>query len=234
MPRAWAVVPAAGSSRRMGSGVAKQFLPLCGKTVLAHALVPLLACDRIAGVVLVLPADDTRGRALAPPDERLLIAKGGAERCHSVQHGLERLDGRAGEDDWVLVHDAARPCLAGEALESLFQALGTDAVGGLLAEPLADTLKAVDEAGRAARTVPRDGLWRALTPQMFRYGMLRQALATAIADGVMVTDEAAAMEYAGHRPMLVPCLSVNLKITGPADLVLAEAILRLREEGACV
>jgi 2-C-methyl-D-erythritol 4-phosphate cytidylyltransferase len=233
MPRAWGVVPAAGSGSRMGAAVAKQYLPLRGRALLVHALAPLLASARIDAVVLVVAADDERWRELVPPDARLLSATGGAERCHSVANGLERLAERAADDDWVLVHDAARPCLSGAELEALFAALADDPVGGLLAVPLADTLKAADETGRVAGTVPREGLWRALTPQMFRYGLLRRALAAAIADGISVTDEAAAIEHAGHQPLLVAGRAANLKVTGPEDLALAEAVLRRREEGEC-
>lgn len=233
MARVWAIVPAAGSGRRMGASVAKQYLPLCGRPVLAHALGPLLACARIDAVVLVVGGEDVLWRELVPQGDRLLIAQGGVERCHSVFNGLERLADWADDEDWVLVHDAARPCLSPTELERLFDALEGDAVGGLLAVPLADTLKAADESGRVERTVPRERLWRALTPQMFRYGLLKRALAAAIAAGVTVTDEASAIEYAGHRPVLVEGRAANLKITGPEDLALAEAVLRRREEGEC-
>jgi 2-C-methyl-D-erythritol 4-phosphate cytidylyltransferase len=229
MPRAWAVIPAAGRGRRMGGGLAKQYLPLSGRPLLAHALAPLLASARIEAVVLVVAADDEHWRAVISADERLWAATGGAERCHSVFSGLERLAGHAAPADWVLVHDAARPCLSAEELDALFQTLADDPVGGLLAVPLADTLKAADAAGRVARTLPREGLWRALTPQMFRFSLLHAALADALAAGVMVSDEAAAMERAGHRPLLVPGSPANLKVTGPEDLALAEAILRRRE-----
>ena len=227
------MVPAAGSGRRMGAAVAKQYLPLCGRPVLAHALGPLLDCTRIDAVVLVVGGEDERWREFVPQGDRLLIAHGGAERCHSVCNGLERLADRADDEDWVLVHDAARPCLSRAELEQLFEVLQDDAVGGLLAVPLADTLKSADEHGRVERTVPRERLWRALTPQMFRYGLLKSALSAAIAAGVAVTDEASAIEYAGHRPVLVAGRAANLKVTGPEDLALAEAVLRRREEGAC-
>ncbi len=227
--RAWAVVPAAGTGQRMGAGVAKQYLPLLGRPLLVHALEPLLASPRIEAVVLVVAADDSRWAEVAPADARLMSATGGAERCHSVLNGLLRLADRAAPDDWVLVHDAARPCLSHDELEALFIALERDPVGGLLAVPLADTLKAADENGRVQRTVSRDRLWRALTPQMFRYGLLRDALAAAIEGGVMVTDEAAAMEHAGHRPALVAGRAANMKVTGPDDLALAEAVLRRLE-----
>jgi 2-C-methyl-D-erythritol 4-phosphate cytidylyltransferase len=233
MPRAWAVVPAAGSGRRMGSALPKQYLPLRGKPLLSWSLAPLLACERIEAVVLVVAAEDEAWRPLAEGKGRVLSAEGGAERCNSVLNGLARLAGLAADDDWVLVHDAARPCLSREELDALFLALDEDPVGGLLAVPLADTLKAADASGRVARTVPREGLWRALTPQMFRYGLLRDALAAAVGAGITVTDEAAAIENAGFRPLLVPGLAANLKVTGPEDLTLAEAVLRRREEGGC-
>jgi 2-C-methyl-D-erythritol 4-phosphate cytidylyltransferase len=230
MARAWAVVPAAGSGRRMGSTTAKQYLPLRGRPLLAHALAPLLDCRRIEAVVLVVAPDDTRWQSSIASGPRLLIATGGPERCHSVLNGLEALADRAAAEDWVLVHDAARPCLPAADVEALFEQLEQDAVGGLLALPLADTLKRVDDQHRVADTVPRDGLWRALTPQMFRYGLLSTALAAAIDSGEHVTDEAAAMELAGHRPALVAGSGANLKVTTPADLALAEAVLRAREE----
>ena len=230
MSRAWAVVPAAGSGRRMGAVVAKQYLALCGRPLLAHALAPLFACRHLTAVVLVVAPGDQRWQALLRPGERLLTADGGTERCHSVLNGLERLAGVAAEDDWVLVHDAARPCLSGEELEALFSALRDDPVGGLLALPLSDTLKAADDDHRVRETVPREGLWRALTPQMFRYGLLRSALEQAMEAGTVVTDEAAAMELAGHRPALVAGRAGNIKVTSPEDLVLAEAVLRQRGE----
>ncbi|NGP53605.1 2-C-methyl-D-erythritol 4-phosphate cytidylyltransferase [Thioalkalivibrio sp. XN8] len=230
MARAWAVVPAAGSGRRMGAATAKQYLPLRGRPLLAHALAPLLGCKRIEAVVLVVAPDDNGWREAVAPGPRLLTAPGGPERCHSVLNGLAALADRAADDDWVLVHDAARPCLPAEDVEALFEQLEQDPVGGLLALPLADTLKQADDQGHVLGTVPREGLWRALTPQMFRYGLLRQALAAAIESGDHVTDEAAAMELAGHRPALVAGSGSNLKVTTPADLALAEAVLRAREE----
>lgn len=234
MTACWAVVPAAGTGARMGGTVPKQYLPLRGRTVLAHALRPLLDSDRLAGIVLVVSADDERWRAEAPAaGERLLVAEGGAERCHSVLAGLERLADRAAAGDWVLVHDAARPCLSDVDLDRLLDALVDEPVGGLLALPLSDTLKRADAAGRVDATLDRTGLWRAQTPQMFRFGLLRAALSLAVADGVLVTDEAAAMERAGHRPLLVAGSAGNVKVTGPGDLQLAEALLAAGEATAC-
>ena len=233
MARAWAIVPAAGSGRRMGAGVAKQYLLLRGRPLLSFALEPLLRCRRIEAVVLVVAAGDEDWRGSVPEGERVLAVTGGAERCHSVLNGLAQLADLAAPEDWVLVHDAARPCLSGAELDALFEELAGNPVGGLLAVALADTLKAADENRRVMATLPREGLWRALTPQMFRYGLLHAALADAVAAGVLVTDEATAMERAGHRPALVAGRAANLKVTGPEDLLLAEAVLRHREEGGC-
>lgn len=233
MARAWAVVPAAGRSARMGGDTPKPYLPLCGRPLLAHALRPLLECARIEAVVLVVAPADQRWRDAVPPGARLLLATGGAERCHSVYSGLEQLADRAAADDWVLVHDAARPCLSAEELAKLFDTVADDAVGGLLAVPLTDTLKYADAVGRVERTAPRERLWRALTPQMFRFGLLRAALAEAISAGLNVTDEAAAIERAGYFPLLVAGRSANLKVTGPEDLELADAILHRRKEQTC-
>ena len=230
MARAWAVVPAAGSGRRMGAATAKQYLPLRGRPLLAHALAPLLRCRHIEAVVLVIAPGDARWQEAVSPGPRIITAPGGAERCHSVLSGLDALAERAADDDWVLVHDAARPCLGATDLERLFAEIGDDPVGGLLALPLADTLKQADDEHRVAATVPRERLWRALTPQMFRYGLLRRALAEAVEAGAAVTDEAAAMERAGHRPALVAGSGANLKVTTPEDLALADAVLRSREE----
>ncbi len=226
-----AVLPAAGAGSRMGADTPKQYLSLAGKTVLEHSLDVLLACERIATVVLVLSADDEcwpeiKGRY---KDGRVETINGGAERCHSVLNGLEHLAGTAGVDDWVLVHDAARPCVRQQDIEMLMSSLEDDSVGGLLGLPVADTMKQVESDGVILKTVERDGLWRALTPQMFRLGPLRDALQQAIASGVMVTDDAAAMEMAGCQPRMVEGHADNIKVTRPGDLQLAEFYLQSRK-----
>ncbi len=220
---AWAVVPAAGIGRRMGGDLPKQYLPLAGRTVLEHSLAALLDCPRIAGVVVVTAAADpywarVRGRLPGP----VIQAEGGAERCHSVRNGLAALAGWAEAEHWVLVHDAARPCLRPENIDRLMDELAHDPVGGLLAAPALDTMKRSDADGRVTATVDRVGLWHAQTPQMFRYELLVQALDAALAAGRLVTDEAAALEAAGHAPRLVEGHSDNFKITRPGDLALAE------------
>lgn len=230
-PRYWAMVPAAGAGKRMGSAVPKQYLSLAGRPVIAHTLASLLDHPRIDGVAVAIGAGDEWWPTVAAElnaAKPLRVVTGGAERCHSVLNGLEALSEPAQPEDWVLVHDAARPCLTGGDLDRLIDTLADDPVGGLLAVPVRDTLKQADDAGRVAATVDRSRLWHALTPQMFRLGMLHEALSAALARGLLVTDEAAAMEVAGFAPRLVEGRADNLKITRPEDLALAEFYLTRR------
>lgn len=227
--RFWFVVPAAGRSRRMGAAVPKQYLELAGRTLLEHALAPLLESARLCGGVVALAADDVEfARLPVARDARLRTCEGGAERADSVRAGLRALAALAAEDDWVLVHDAARPCLEPQDLQRLIAACEADPVGGLLATPLADTLKRADATAHVAATVERAGLWRALTPQMFRLGRLAAALDACHRDGVVPTDEAAALEHCGLRPLLVPGSPDNIKVTEPADIEVARRWLGAR------
>lgn len=224
MPRHFAIVPAAGSGARFGAEIPKQYLELCGKPLIFHALAVLCACRELERVLVVLSPGDVFWPEFDWRDlgEKLQVAEvGGSTRAESVIGGLNALAGDAREDDWVLVHDAARPCLSSSLLQSLFDELSDDPVGGILALPVADTLKRADAEGRIQATEPRDGLWQAQTPQMFRYGLLREALARVSA----VTDEAGAVEAMGLRPRLVRGESTNLKVTYPADLAVAARIL---------
>jgi 2-C-methyl-D-erythritol 4-phosphate cytidylyltransferase len=217
-------MPAAGSGRRLGSPVPKQYLNLAGRTVIEHALATFLADSRCQQIVVALDPDDQQFRRLPlASDPRLLLVAGGAQRCDSVRNAVAAL--AAADDDWVLVHDAARPCLRRADLDALLAALADDAVGGLLATPLADTLKRADALQRVADTPSRESMWRALTPQMFRLRLLREALQTANTGGREPTDEAQAVEWAGHAPRLVPGRADNLKLTSPADLPLVAAVL---------
>jgi 2-C-methyl-D-erythritol 4-phosphate cytidylyltransferase len=230
-PRYWAMVPAAGAGKRMGSAVPKQYLSLAGRPVIAHTLASLLDHPRIDGVAVAIGAGDEWWPTVAAElnaAKPLRVVTGGAERCHSVLNGLEALSEPAQPEDWVLVHDAARPCLTAGDLDRLIDTLADDPVGGLLAVPVRDTLKQADDAGRVAATVDRSRLWHALTPQMFRLGMLHEALRAALARGLLVTDEAAAIEAAGFAPRLVEGRADNLKITRPEDLALAEFYLTRR------
>jgi len=216
-------MPAAGIGRRFGADRPKQYAPLCGRTVIEWALEPFLTDPRCAGVVVALAADDPYWASMAAPT--VLAAPGGPERSHSVRNGLASLADRANREDWVLVHDAARPCLPRQDLDRLLADLATHPVGGLLATPAADTLKRADASRNVEQTVDRAGLWRALTPQMFRYGRLCEALDRAHAGGRTPTDEAQAIEWLGDRPRLIEGAAANLKITSAADLAIAAALL---------
>lgn len=229
----WAVVPAAGVGKRMGVAIPKQYLDLHGRTVIEHTLSRLCRHAQISAVVVSLGAEDGHWPDVAArlsDQDKLLTTVGGAERCHSVYNGLLKLEGRAHDDDWVLVHDAARPCLHHNDIDRLIATLAGHAVGGLLGVPVADTMKRTNEEGEVIATVSRDNLWRAMTPQMFRYGLLKRALADALNANAMVTDEAAAIERAGHTPRMVECRADNIKITRPEDLTLAEMYLARQEQ----
>lgn len=224
--RVFGLIPAAGTGSRMGGDLPKQYAPLGGRPMLAHAIAALLADRRVERVLVVVAAGDERYKQLGR-DARVEFAPvGGASRAESVRNGLARLMMSASAEDWVLVHDAARPCLAPDELAALIDALADEPVGGLLAVAVADTIKR-ETGGRVDRTVERAGLWRALTPQMFRLGVLADALERA-RDLAAITDESSAVERIGHAPRLVPGRASNIKVTRPDDLPLAEAILRLQ------
>ena len=236
--RYWLVMPAAGVGRRFGHTTPKQYAPLQGRTVIEWALAPFLADPQCAGASISLASDDPYWGAVAERLAKLpgrtaeiIVAAGGAERSQSVRKGLEALAGRATPDDWVLVHDAARPCLSIHDLGQLLERLGSHRVGGILATPAADTLKRAlpNPDPEIDQTVDRAGLWRALTPQMFRYKLLSDALDQALATGRLPTDEAQALEWTGEHPVLVQGSAANIKITSADDLVLAAALLNARE-----
>jgi 2-C-methyl-D-erythritol 4-phosphate cytidylyltransferase len=227
--RRWAVVVAAGRGQRFGGGVPKQYVRLLGRSVLSWSLGALLSEPSIEGIVVALARGDRRWPRIAESREpRVSTCAGGDRREVSVANALDALSSRARDSDWVLVHDAARPCLRREDLVSLVEATRNDPVGGILAVPVADTLKADDGHGRSSHTAPRELLWRALTPQMFRYGLLKRALALCIDRERPVTDEASAIEALGLRPLLVRGRSDNIKLTTAEDRGIAEAILRQR------
>lgn len=217
-------MPAAGSGSRFGGPVPKQYQQIGGSTVLERAASVFVADPRCQALVVALDAADAHfGRLPLAGHARVRRVTGGERRCDSVRNALDALT--CDEGDWVLVHDAARPCMTRAALDALWEACEPDPVGGLLAVPVTDTLKRIDASGRVLNTPPREGLWRALTPQMFRLGMLREALAAARAAGRDPTDEAQAIEWLGHAPRLVSGDPGNIKITTVADLALASAWL---------
>ncbi|MGH8122874.1 MAG: 2-C-methyl-D-erythritol 4-phosphate cytidylyltransferase [Rudaea sp.] len=220
----WCVVPAAGRGTRVGGGVAKQYLPLAGKPLLRHTMERLVAHPRVAGLMVVLAAGDAQWPDIGLLGKPVLTAIGGAERADSVLAGLRALRAKVEDGNFVLVHDAARPCVREEDISRLLN-LGMPVGGALLAVPLRDTLKRADAQNRSVATEARDLRWRALTPQMFRYRELVAALESARAAGIAVTDEAMAMERVGHRPLLVEGAESNIKVTTPADFALAEFLL---------
>ncbi|WP_426149241.1 2-C-methyl-D-erythritol 4-phosphate cytidylyltransferase [Pseudomonas sp. DC3000-4b1] len=216
----WVVIPAAGVGSRMGADRPKQYLTLAGKTLIEHTLECFLGHPDLRGLVVSLAAHDPWWPGLAYAEHPSIHrAEGGKERCDSVLAALLKLNELgAGSRDWVLVHDAARPNLAANDLERLLSELAHDEVGGLLAVPAKDTLKRVDATGRVAETLDRSLVWHAFTPQMFRLGPLQRALADALVAGVTITDEACAMEWAGHAPRLIEGRADNIKVTRPEDL----------------
>ena len=224
-----AIIPAAGIGSRMGSVIPKQYLKLRGHAVLTHTLERFLEHPACCGVVVAISASDSWWGELALDHPALTVVEGGTERCHSVLNALDSLTGQAGEGDWVLVHDAVRPCLRREDIDRLLLTLGGHEVGGLLGIPVSDTVKRSDASGHILATIDRAHLWRAATPQMFRVGTLRRALREALGNGLIVTDEAAAMEHIGLRPCMVKGHADNIKITRPEDRALAE--LYLEQQG---
>jgi 2-C-methyl-D-erythritol 4-phosphate cytidylyltransferase len=222
MPELHALVPAAGSGVRMGHRLPKQYLPLAGQPMIAHALAALCACRDIATVFVVLAPGDTQFHSYDWSrfgDKLQTLYCGGDTRAESVLNGL--LASEMEPDDWVLVHDAARPCLSQADLDKLIEEVRNDDVGGILAVPMADTLKREDGSGRILRTESRDQLWQAQTPQMFRVELLTEALQQAGG----FTDDASAIEALGLKPKLVASGSSNLKVTFPQDMLLAELLL---------
>jgi len=221
----WCVVPAAGRGTRVGGSIPKQYLPLAGRPLILHTLERLAAHPRIAGLMVVLGDNDGHWPGLDHLyDKPVLTTLGGAERCDSVLAGVRALPSEISDDGFVLVHDAARPCVREGDITRLLD-LGMPAGGGLLGAPLRDTLKRADASGRSEVTEPRDHRWRAFTPQLFRRGELSSALQAASAAGVTVSDEAMAMERAGFEPLLVEGAEDNIKVTTATDFALAEFLL---------
>lgn len=230
-PAIWAIVPAAGIGKRMQSAIPKQYLSLLGRPVLAHTLERLLSFRLVTGLVISLQDQDTCWERLSVHSSKPLIrAQGGKERCDSVLNALtalQQVEGFNAETDWVMVHDAVRPCVRETDINQLVSVTGLREDGGLLGLPVRDTMKRQKgDKPVVDKTVERDGLWHALTPQYFPWNKLKLALEQALDKGWAVTDEASAMECAGYSPVLVSGHEDNIKITRPGDLQLAELFLQ--------
>ena len=225
--RYWVIVPAAGIGKRMGGDIPKQYLPLAGRCVIEHTLYRLSQHPLIAEIVVVLSENDRYWKNMRHDwvSRPVRTVIGGDERCHSVLNGLNSIKEWVDANDWVLVHDAARPCVRPDDIERLISECKNE-VGGLLGLPVKDTMKQVDDNYRITDTLDREQVWHALTPQMFRYNDLLSALATALDKKELVTDESMAMELAGHTPKMVQGNADNIKITHPDDLALAEFYLK--------
>lgn len=224
-PAFWLVIPAAGIGSRMQAHCPKQYLSVAGKTILELTFECFLEHPSVRGIVVALAEHDSWwGQLGLASDPRIQTVQGGAERADSVLQALLAVQEMGAQpDDWVLVHDAARPLLKRSDLDRLLSSLANDPVGGLLAVPARDTLKQVDADGRVLKTIDRAVIWQALTPQMFRFGLLQRTLADALQAAVAVTDESSAMEWAGFAPRLIEGCSSNIKITRPEDLQLLQA-----------
>ena len=223
----WVIIPAAGVGKRMESDTPKQYLKLNNKTIIEHTLSLFDKHDAISEVIVAISEGDEYWADLnIELSKPLHVAKGGEERCDSVLNALMFLEGKAADNDWVLVHDAARPCLRDEDLTLLLNTLAEHDVGGLLAVPVRDTMKRSFDNNLIKETVERKNLWHALTPQMFHFSMLKSALESALNNNDVITDEASAIELAGYQPVLVEGHTDNIKITRPEDLVLASFFLQ--------
>jgi 2-C-methyl-D-erythritol 4-phosphate cytidylyltransferase len=232
----WAVVPAAGTGSRMQAAIPKQYLPLSGRPILLRTLERLCTFPGLSGLVVGIARDDSHWPGIENDCRQLPRFlghyTGGVMRADTVLNGLRALPDGAREEDWVLVHDAVRPCVRHADIDKLVAVARSHRDGGLLALPMAETVKRADHEGAVLETVPRNNLWRALTPQLFRMGRLRQALERASAQSLEVTDEASAIERMGDRPRVVTGHPDNIKVTLPADLELAELYLaRQKQEG---
>ncbi len=222
----WAVVPAAGAGTRFGGSIAKQYQDLGGRSVIDQTLSRLFEFAPDLTVVVVLAKDDRDWcRQEYAADSRVKLCCGGAERADSVLAGLRLLAEDAKDDDWVLVHDAARPCVKPVDIAALLRTIQESPIGGLLACPVVDTIKHSDDQGAVQSTLDRSRLYTAQTPQMFRFRLLLDSLQLALQAGALVTDESSALEYCGYQPLLQPGSRSNIKITSKEDLMLAEMVV---------
>jgi 2-C-methyl-D-erythritol 4-phosphate cytidylyltransferase len=228
MSKYWVIIPAAGTGQRFGSQIPKQYLPLNGKPLIEHTIAKFLYHPRIEKIVVAIHSNDHFWPQLRLDSnwDKILITTGGEQRCHSVYSALQRISGLAHPQDFVLVHDAVRPCIHHDDITKIIDEVGNHPVGGILGSRVRDTLKHISQNNEILDTVTRENIWQALTPQMFRYKILLQALSQVISSNSDVTDEAEAIESLGFIPMIVEGRRDNIKVTFPEDLSLAEKYLR--------
>jgi len=225
--RKWAIVPAAGSGARMMAEIPKQYLKIYDKTILEHTLLALLNSVELDGVVVCLADGDQAFQQLkVSKHKKIKTTVGGKTRALSVLNGLKYLESELAHDDWILVHDAARPCIKLGMVDKMIHQLESDPVGGILAILTTDTLKRASRSGMVAETIDRGDVWHAQTPQMFRHKVLLDSIHGALLEDVQITDESSALEWAGYTPKLIQGDATNLKVTTPEDLTMAEFLLR--------
>ncbi|MFK8028263.1 MAG: 2-C-methyl-D-erythritol 4-phosphate cytidylyltransferase [Gammaproteobacteria bacterium] len=227
MPKCWAVIPAAGIGERVGASIPKQYLKIAGKTILEHAIHSFVGNSRITGITIALHPHDVHFETLSikPSSDKIQVELGGETRAHSVLNVLSSIDLYMNHGDFVLVHDAARPCLTDSDLDKLIDAGIHHEVGAILGSRVSDTIKHV-ENNNIVSTINRENVWRAYTPQMFKYDILKNALESALKNNVCITDEASAIEYLGHQSCMVEGDARNIKVTTVEDIALAEIFLQ--------
>ena len=227
----WVVILAAGSGERFDRKVAKQYTYLEDRTILEHSIAPFLQSKNFSGILVAISADDRQWNNLSfPGKEEIISVTGGQERFHSVHNALNYLSDYLSDEDWVITHDAARPCLSRSLIDNLQKELSGHPVGGLVAMPIKETLKQADaQSNIIKQTLDRRHLWSAQTPQMFRYGILFKAFQHCIENNIEVTDEAMAVESIGYEPKIILGSARNIKITSQEDLGLAETFKREKQ-----
>jgi len=230
-PRNWVIIPAAGIGSRMQASIPKQYLKIQNTTLLEHSIHCFLSHPKFEQVNVAIAKDDEWFSALSISfDARVSVYEGGGERAESVENGLKYLSGKANDDDWVWVHDAARPCLGHQDIDVLLQAMENGSEGVVLSVPVSDTIKKTGDSKGVIETIDRKRLWRAMTPQVFRYSDLKLALEHCGKEKVLVTDESSALEYYGRHPDLVEGSGRNIKVTRPDDLLIAADIRKRMDD----
>ncbi|MEO0369610.1 MAG: 2-C-methyl-D-erythritol 4-phosphate cytidylyltransferase, partial [Pseudomonadota bacterium] len=237
--RIWGIIPAAGAGTRLGTTRAKQYLEIAGQSLLERSILGLVKAIDFENLIICVPPQDETANQLLKENAVLSIqfeagnirlVEGGETRAHSVSNGLAALSAQASDEDWVLVHDAARPLVSARDLQTLMDSISAHEVGGILATPAKDTLKQASgssiEQTLIEQTLDRSMIWNAQTPQVFRFGLLRAAMQDALQASAQITDESSAVERQGFKPLLVASQDINIKITTPEDLLIAEAILK--------